>query len=41
MEKVQNRAAWFVTENYSFETESMTKILEQLKRETLEQRQKM
>ena len=30
LEKVQNRAARFVTGNYNFETESMTSILEQL-----------
>ena len=27
IEKVQNRAAWFVTSNYCFETGSMTGIL--------------
>ena len=31
MEKVQNRTARFVTSNYSFETGSMTGILENLK----------
>ena len=31
LEKVQNRAARFVTENYDFETGSMTGILEHLK----------
>ena len=36
--KVQNRAARFVTGNYNFETGSMTKILEQLKWESLKQR---
>ena len=30
LEKVQNRAARFVTGNYNFETVSMTSILEQL-----------
>ena len=30
LEKVQNRAATFVTGNYNFETESMTSFLEQL-----------
>ena len=30
-EKVQNRAARFVTGNYNFETGSMTKIMEWLK----------
>ena len=28
LEKVQNRAARFATENYNFETGSMTKVLE-------------
>ena len=37
LEKVQNRAARFVTGNYNFETGSMTKILEQLKWESLKQ----
>ena len=32
LEKVQNRAARFVTRNYNFETGSMTGILEHLKR---------
>ena len=40
LEKVQNRAARFVTGNYNFETGSMTKILEQLKWESLKQRRK-
>ena len=40
LEKLQSRAARFVTGNYSFETASMTKILEQLKRESLKQRRK-
>ena len=40
LEKVQNRAARFVTGNYIFETGSMTNILEQLKWESLKQRQK-
>ena len=40
LEKVQSRAARFVTVNYNFETGSMTKILEQLKWESLKQRQK-
>ena len=31
MEKVQNRAARFVTRNYDYETGSMTSILGQLK----------
>ena len=35
-----NRAARFVTGNHNFETGSMTKILEQLKWESLKQRQK-
>ena len=38
LEKVQNQAARFVTGNYNFETGSMTKILEQLKWESLKQR---
>ena len=38
--KVQNRATRFVTGNYNFETGSMTKILEQLKWESLKQRRK-
>ena len=40
LEKVQNRAARFVTGNYNFETGSMTKGLEQLKWESLNQRRK-
>ena len=40
LEKVQNRAARFVTGNYNFETGSMTKILEQLKWDFLKQRRK-
>ena len=40
LEKVQNRAARFVTGNYNFETGSMTKILEHLKWESLKQRRK-
>ena len=40
LEKVQSRAARFVTGNYNFETGSMTKILEQLKWESLKQRRK-
>ena len=35
LEKVQNRAAKFVTGSYNFETGSMIKILEQLKWESL------
>ena len=35
LEKVQNRAARFVTGNYNYETESMTGILEHLKWESL------
>ena len=38
IEKVQNRAARFVTSNYSFETGSMTGILENLKWESLKKR---
>ena len=37
---MQNRAARFVTGNYNFETGSMTKVLEQLKWESLKQRRK-
>ena len=37
-EKVQNRAARFVTGNYNFETGSMTSILEQLGWESLHKR---
>ena len=40
LEKVQNRAARFVTGNYVFETGSMTGILGQLKRESLKKRRK-
>ena len=40
LEKVQNRAARFVTGNYVFETESMTGILGQLKWESLKKRRK-
>ena len=40
LEKVQNRAARFVTGNYNFETGIMTKVLEQLKWESLKQRRK-
>ena len=36
--KVQNRAARFVTRNYTFEEGSMTGILEQLKWESLKKR---
>ena len=35
LEKVQKRAARFVTGNYTFETGNVTGILEQLKRESL------
>ena len=38
LEKVQNRAARFVTRNYTFEEGSMTGILEQLKWESLKER---
>ena len=38
LEKVQNRAARFVTRNYAFEEGSMTRILEQLKWESLKKR---
>ena len=38
LEKVQNRAARFVTRNYVYETGSMTDILGQLKRESLKKR---
>ena len=38
--KVQNRAARFVTSNYSFETGSMTGILENLKWESLKKRRR-
>ena len=40
LEKVQNRAARFVTGNYKFETGSMTNILEQLGFESLHKRRK-
>ena len=40
LEKVQNRAARFVTGNYVFETGSMTGILGQLKWESLKERRK-
>ena len=40
LEKVQNRAARFVTGNYVFETGSMTGILRQLKWESLKKRRK-
>ena len=40
LENVQNRAARFVTRNYSHETGSMTGILEELKWETLQKRKK-
>ena len=38
LEKVQNRAARFVTGNYNFETGSMTGVLEHLKWESLKKR---
>ena len=38
LEEVQNRAVRFVTENYNFETGSMTGILEHLKWESLVKR---
>ena len=38
LEKVQTRAAWFVTRNYTFEEGSMTDILAELKWETLQKR---
>ena len=38
LEKVQNRAARFVTRNYNFEEGSMTGILEQLRWESLKKR---
>ena len=38
IEKVQNRAARFVTSNYCFETGSMTRILEKPKWESLKKR---
>ena len=40
IKKVQNRAARFVTSNYSFETRSMTGILENLKWESLKKRRR-
>ena len=40
LEKVQNRAARFVTGNYNFETGSMTGILEHLKLESLKKRRR-
>ena len=40
LEKVQNRAAKFVTRNYVYKTESMTGILGQLKWESLKKRRK-
>ena len=40
LEKVQNRAARFVTGNYNFETGSMTSILEQLGWESIHKRRK-
>ena len=40
LEKVQNRAARFVTGNYNFETGSVTSILEQLGWESLHKRRK-
>ena len=40
LEKVQNRAARFVTGNYNFETGSMTGILEHLKWESLKKRKR-
>ena len=40
LEKVQNRAARFVTINYVYETGSMTDILGQLKWESLKKRRK-
>ena len=40
LEKVQKRAARFVTGNYTYETGSMTGILEQLKWESLKKRRK-
>ena len=40
LEKVQNRAARFVTRNYDYETGSMTGILRQLKWESLKKRRK-
>ena len=40
LENVQKRAARFVTRNYSYETCSITGILEELKWETLQKRRK-
>ena len=40
LENVQKRAARFVTRNYSYETGSMTGILEELKWEPLQERRK-
>ena len=40
LEKVQKRAARFVTGNYTYETGSMTGILEHLKSESLKKRRK-
>ena len=40
LEKVQNRAAMFMTRNYVYETGSMTGILGQLKWESLKKRRK-
>ena len=40
LEKVQNRAARFVTGIYIFETGSMTGFLEHLKRESLKKRRR-
>ena len=40
LEKVQNRAARFVTGNYNFKTGSMTSIFEQLGWESLHKRRK-
>ena len=41
LENVQKRAARFVTRNYSYETGSMTGILEELKWETLQKRRRI
>ena len=40
LENLQNRAARFVTDNYTYETGSLTGILEQLKWESLKKRRK-
>ena len=40
LENVQKGAATFVTRNYSYETGSMTGILEELKWETLQKKRK-